>query len=237
MIRRRAVLPNEEIPAVPEILIKWSKVPESLAIKTKPYLEALTKAAEVKKGMLYITPVFIQVVLSSDCETTFVVPPRAKGRKHHRPTDEPLSGLDVDALLGAENRRTPKSTKISRDNAIPEFKQLLASTEDAAAIKDVAAQMGDIIRTHIRYSIGDSGYGRAIEAMRVMREEMLELEEPEVWNDFIKALKRDLIRSAECLGGERREMWWLARGNRLGLIDKRASDVSDVSEEEAREVS
>ena len=65
----------------------------------------------------------------------------------------------------------------------------------------------------------------------------MELEEPEVWNDFIKSLKRDLTRGAEELGGERREMWWLVRGNRLGLIDKRASEVSDVGEEEARNVS
>ena len=96
--------------------------------------------------------------------------------------------------------------------------------------------MSDIIRTYIRYSVGDSGYGRAIEAMRVMREEMLELEEPEIWNDFIKGLKRDLLRNAECLGGERREMWWLTRGNRLGLIDKRTSEVSEVGEEEAKDV-
>lgn len=228
--------PDEEVRAAPEILIKWSKVPETLAVKTRPYLDALRKAAEVKKGMPSEVLVFVFTVLSSNCKNTFIVPPRAKGRKHHRPADEPLSGLDVDALLGAENRRTPKSTKISRDNAIPEFKQLLASTEDAAAIKDAAMQMGDIIRTYIRYSVGDSGYGRAIEAMRVMREEMLELEEPEIWNDFIKALKRDLLRSAECLGGERREMWWLTRGNRLGLIDRRMSEVSDVGEEEAKDV-
>lgn len=166
-----------------------------------------------------------------------IVPPKVKGRRRHRPADEPLSGLDVDALLGAENRQTAKPTKIDRNNAIPEFKQLLATTQDTAAIKDAAAQMGSIIRSFIQHSVGDSGYGRAIEAMRVMRGEMVELEEPEAWNEFLKGLKRDLVRGAKELGGERREMWWLVRGNRLGLIDKKVSEVSDVGEEEARDVS
>jgi ATP-dependent DNA helicase 2 subunit 2 len=48
---------------------------------------------------------------------------------------------------------------------------------------------------------------------------------------MLRELKRKIM--AEELGGNRREMWWFIRKNRIGLIDKRASPVSDVTEEEA----
>jgi len=38
-------------------------------------------------------------------------------------------------------------------------------------------------------------------------------------------------------GGDRREMWWKVKKARLGLIDKRTSEVSDATEEEAQAVS
>jgi len=38
-------------------------------------------------------------------------------------------------------------------------------------------------------------------------------------------------------GGDRREMWWKVKKARLGLIDKKTSEVSDVSEEDAQAVS
>lgn len=136
----------------------------------------------------------------------------------------------MDELLGREKR-----VKISAENAVPEFKQMLATTEDINAIKDASNQMADIIRSYIRHSIGDSGYGRATEAVRVMREELTELEEPGIFNDFMTDLKKKIFGGE--LGGERREMWLRIRANRLGLIDERTSPLSDVTEEAAKAVS
>ena len=68
-----------------------------------------------------------------------------------------------------------------------------------------------------------------------MREEMEELEEPEIWNDFVREVKKELLGGQ--LGGNRKEMWWLVRGKKIGLIDKRCSTLSDVGEEEAANVS
>ena len=68
-----------------------------------------------------------------------------------------------------------------------------------------------------------------------MREECIEVEEPEVYNEFVRDLKKRMMEGA--LGGDRREMWLAVRSGRVGLIDKRASSRSEVSEGEAREVS
>lgn len=68
-----------------------------------------------------------------------------------------------------------------------------------------------------------------------MREELIGMEEPRLYNDFIKGLKGKLL--AEELNGDRREMWWDVRRNQLGLITNKESDVSDVGEDEAKSVS
>lgn len=156
------------------------------------------------------------------------MPAKAKG-KRYRDAVKPLSGLDVDSLLGKEKR-----AKISNDNAIPEFKQMLETTEDPNGIEEAAKQLSAIIREQITESFGDSGYGRAIEELRVMKEELTSLEEPLLYNNFIRDLKKGLL--AGELGGERREMWWEIRKNRLGMIDSKKSEVSEVTEEEAEEV-
>lgn len=158
------------------------------------------------------------------------VPPKQKGRKRTREFEKPLSGLNVEELLGREKR-----VKLSAENAIPEFKQALNTTDSVEDIKNIANQFSVIIQDYIRHSMGDSGYQRAVEAIRVMKEEMLELEEPGVYNDFMRELKKKII--AEELGGDRKEMWYKIRVNKLGLIDNRATDLSDVTEDDAKKVS
>lgn len=68
-----------------------------------------------------------------------------------------------------------------------------------------------------------------------MRDEMIEIEEPGVYNAFVRGLKQKLL--AGELGGDRREMWDGIRKHRLGLVEKRHSESSEVGEEEANKVS
>jgi ATP-dependent DNA helicase 2 subunit 2 len=133
-------------------------------------------------------------------------------------------------LLGTQ----PKRVKISVSNAIPEFKQALAVSDEIAEIEEASKQMGEVVRSLITDSFGDSNYNRAAENIGVMREELIDMEEPEFYNIFIKDLKKRLL-SGE-LGGDRREMWWDIKISRLGLIDQEQSDVSTVTTAEADEV-
>ncbi|EER23320.1 Ku70/Ku80 beta-barrel domain containing protein [Coccidioides posadasii C735 delta SOWgp] len=204
-IRWRAVHPTKPLPPVPKVLEKLSHWPEELVKKSHDSLRDLISISAVKK-----------------------VPPKAKGRKRRREADKPLSGLNVDDLLRGEKR-----LKISPENPIPEFKQTLANTEDISAISDAVKQMSAIIEDQIRQSLGDINYDRAIEGIGTMREELIAYEEPGLYNDFIRGLKEKLL--DDKLGGDRREMWWLIRKSRLGLIDQKALDISDITEEQARE--
>jgi ATP-dependent DNA helicase 2 subunit 2 len=206
-IKFRAVNKIDEVPPPAPILLKYSNPPEELVKKAELLLEEVIKTADVKK-----------------------VPPKQKGRKRTRDVDKPLSGLDVEELLGREKR-----TKISADNAIPEFKQILSTTEDLAQIRDAVKQMSVIVQSYIRHSVGTSAYYRAVEAIRVMKEEMVDFELPDVFNDFIRDLKKKIL--GDELGENRGEMWYNIRVNKLGLIDNKLSELSNVTPEEAKTVS
>jgi len=139
----------------------------------------------------------------------------------------------VSALLTARNKE--QNYKISPENAIPEFKQVLADAQDIDTVKAAVNQLGNIVQDMIKFSLGDAAYDRATEALEVMRTECTELEEPAVYNGFVKSLKESLLK--DVLGGDRREMWWKIKKSKLGLIDKKTSEASDVSEEDAQTVS
>lgn len=197
--------PTLTIPDPPEILKKYSAPPPELTERTNGTLEALISASAVKK-----------------------VPPKLKGRgkRNRADREKPISGLDVDALLG-----NPTTVKIDPANLVPSFKQALAVTDDLAAIQSATDAMASEIRSLVRTSVGASAYGRALEAIRVMRDELAELEEPDMYNAFVRRFKEELL--GDELGGDRRDMWWRVRGSRYGLVDRKRSLVSDVSEEEA----
>ncbi|KAL4808894.1 SPOC like C-terminal domain-containing protein [Aspergillus unguis] len=203
-IRSRAIHPNKPIPPPAKILTQFSQPPEHLIQNAEPHLKKLIEVADVKK-----------------------VPPKAKGRKRAREPEKPLSGLDVDALLSQEKR-----VRISPNNAIPEFKQTLAQAETIETTKDAVKQMRTIIEDQIRHSVGDANYDRATEGLGVVREELISYEEPSLYNDFIRELKESLLK--EKLGGDRKELWWLIKRSKLGLIEKGQSELSDVTEEEAK---
>ena len=207
-VRWRAVHPSEPVPPPYEILTRYSNPPEELVARAKRKLEKLIAAADVKK-----------------------VPPKAQSRKRNRNEIKPLSGLDVGALLSSSNKSN-KKIKITRENPIPEFRQALDTAESEDAIRDAARQFSKIIETQIKDSFGDIAYDKAVEELGTMRTEMIEMEEPEVYNEFVRSLKGKLL--GEELGGDRREMWYAIRKSRLGLIGKGSSDKSRVDEDEAK---
>lgn len=123
---------------------------------------------------------------------------------------------------------------MSTQNAIPDFRRLLDSAESIEALRDAAQQLGNIIEGRIKDSFGDIAYARALEEIKTLREEMIEMEEPVLFNNFARQLKRKLL--AEELGGNRKDFWWEYRKSKLGLIDSKAAATSDAREEDARSV-
>ena len=112
---------------------------------------------------------------------------------------------------------------------------MLDNADSDSALIAAATQMSSIIRTLITKSFGDIQYDQAAENMRVIREAMIEMEIPEVYNDFVRDLKKRVIKGE--LGGDRTDFWFASvRRNKLGLIDNGASPSSTVSEVDAKVV-
>lgn len=156
------------------------------------------------------------------------MPPKAKGRRA-RELVTPLSGLNVDKLL-------EKKPKISIENAIPEFKQMMASANEVgvSAFGNAAKGMSSVIRTLVKDSFASNNYGQALANLAVMKEELTVIEEPELYNDFLRDFKKQLL--GEELGGKRKDFFWELRKAKLGLIDQSKTEMSDVTDEMATEV-
>lgn len=206
-IRLRAINPDEPVQPPADILLAHSHPPPHVLKNADKSIKHLIKLSDVKK-----------------------VPFKAKGRRA-KETIKPLSGLDIDSLLRSERPKS-KASGVDPKNAVPSFKQALEAADNEAAIKAAVRQLGDIIKGVVKDSVGDSGYARACEELRVMRNEMLDLEMPETYNTFLEGLKKDV--KGEKLGGDRREFWFEARVNGCGLIKKSENELSEVTDEEAK---
>ncbi|EXJ77322.1 ATP-dependent DNA helicase 2 subunit 2 [Capronia epimyces CBS 606.96] len=202
-IKYRAVHQTDDIPEKSEMFLAYSRQPEELQEQTKGALARLIAAADVKK-----------------------VPPKTKGRRKYRETEKPLSGLNVDDLFRKQNR-----TQISPDNAIPEFRQMLEQSSDLNLVKDAVQQLASILQDWILRSFGDANYDRVLEGLGVIREEILGFEEPALYNEVLRDLKKKL--TAGELGGNRTDLWYRIRVTKLGLIANDTSPSSDVSRADA----
>lgn len=211
VVRWRAIHPDDPIPPASDILTKYSHPPQELLEQAQKPLDRLIEASCVKK-----------------------VPPKVRG-KRDREQPKPMSGLNVDELLRSEDSARPanKKAKISSNNAIPEFKQSLVMHSSIEEIKGTCSQMAALIKEAITTSFADLLYDKAADMMRVMREELVELDEPEVYNEFLRDLKKEIL--AGNLGGNRVDMWKEVRKNKLGLLTSSESERSEVTEEMAKE--
>lgn len=133
-----------------------------------------------------------------------------------------------------------KSTAIDKNNSIPMFKRLIhrfTNEADNAGLENAMKSMGEVVRSLIKDSMGDMDYQRAIENIGALREACIGLEFPELYNDFIKDLKKKIY--SDALGKRREEMWKTLRlvgRTSLGLITKSEIDASDVTQDEAEQV-
>lgn len=230
-----------QIAAVPEILKKYSEPPEMLIKQARPQIDTLKKVASLKKGMI------LNCAMVEETHTnTSSVPPKAQS-KYKRGAAKPESGRAVEAIDPLEMLRAGEEEvarlkqgkpKIDMDNSIPKFKQLiqrLEEVDDDKGIEEATKAMGDVVRSLIKESMGDKNYDRATENVGVMREACIGLEVPDLYNKFLRDLKKEIL--ADELGAGRKEMWGKLRlTGKLGLITKSESEVSNITEDEAKQV-
>jgi ATP-dependent DNA helicase 2 subunit 2 len=233
-IRTRAVQPDKPIDPPAEILIKWSNPPQELIKKATPELQKLIEAADVKRGNFMLPQLDSRYIPSNSLSPVEL---KVRG-KRNRDQITPLSGLDVNSLLDNEKPRAAR--KITMENSIPDFRQLLPATVSTSEVVDLVDQMAQIIYKMVADIPTGGSIDRVAENMRVLRTDLLDLEMPDIYNDFIRDFKLKLV-SGELFKSEfasnKRELWFLIKSTKLGLIDKEVSEHSTISKEEAAQVS
>ena len=241
-VRARAVAPESNIAAVPDILKKYSEAPEALIKQARPQIDSLKKVADLKKGMILNRAMMVDT--HTDKNT---VPPKAQS-KWRKGAAKPESGRAVEApldpkeMLRAGEKEVAElkrgKPKIDKANSIPTFKQSvqrLADADDDKGLEEATRAMGDVVQSLVKESMGDKNYDRAIENIGVLRDACVGLEVPELYNDFLKDLKKKIF--SDALGVGRKEMWGRLRlTGKLGLITKSESEVSNITEDEAKQV-
>jgi len=215
VIKHRAIFPDKEVPEPHDILLRYSNPPAELIQQAKPALTRLKDAADIKP-----------------------VPPPARGKRFGRGKKEPpkpISSLDVDDLLRQDEHRSKK--RIDPKNAVPEFKQVLHAASgdmtDIDAVRDACQQLQEIIHTLIKTSVGTMKNKQSLELIRIMREECYDKGVEEIFNDFIRDLKKKLLDGE--LNGDRTDMWFDIRRDKQGLILKTDDNPGGASKEEVDE--
>jgi ATP-dependent DNA helicase 2 subunit 2 len=213
VIKHRAIFPDKEPPEPHDILLRYANPPADLIQQAKPALTRLKDAADVKP-----------------------VPPPARGKRLGRGKKEPpkpISSLDVDDLLRQDEHRIKK--RIDPQNAVPEFKQVLHAASgdmtDIDAVRDACQQLQGIIHTLIKTSVGTMKNKQSLELIRTMREECYDKGVEEIFNEFIRDLKKKLLDGE--LNGDRTDMWFDIRRDKQGLILRTDDNPGGASKEEA----
>ncbi|KAL9485004.1 hypothetical protein ACSS6W_003793 [Trichoderma asperelloides] len=210
-IKQRAVYPEKPVPEIPPVLLRFAAPPTELVETVQATIDSLIKAADVKKGEDTFPPLLLKFY-----SLTY---PQCHPKLRVNAREKPLN----------------LSQAWIPENAIPDFKRALNSSEEVEQIADATKQMGAIVQSLITDSFGDNKYAQAMESIGVMREELTNLEEPGQYNDFVRDLKKNLLSGT--LGGDRRDFWFKMRWAKLGLINQSQSEASTVTLEEADEVS
>ncbi|KAG4440232.1 hypothetical protein IFR05_004311 [Cadophora sp. M221] len=201
-IKKRAIHPDGEVGEPAAVLTKWSKPPAELIANAEPQLETLLKFSGVTK-----------------------VPEKAKG-KRGRETVTPMSGLDVKDLLNTRR----KKNEIAQDNAIPEFKQMIEMAEKDEEIIRATTHMGKVVRQSLQSANGNAHHAVTFSHMKVFRDEMIDIDMPEIYNEFCKDFKKRIFNNEF---GDQRNFWADFKFQKLGLI--RGNGDSEVTEQEAAE--
>lgn len=208
VIRSRAVSPSQNIlPEISPALLSYSRMPRSLIQEAEEDIKRLKKTGNIRP-----------------------VPPKAKGKRGGGGGQAPISGLDVGSLL----HDRISSGKIDKANPIPEFKQMMEVTKESGDIGKTIDQMALIVKDIIRESVADLRYDQAIECLKALRQECIDCEASELYDEFVKDLKVKLLGGE--LSGDRKDFWSRLRKEKLGLVGPGEEPRSKLSSNQINQV-
>lgn len=211
-LQHRALRPDHPIPELSPLIASSLQRPQEVEAACQAAAEKLGKAFKLERVAKRKEEVTGEAMFKdSGAEQA----PEAKRPK----VDDDLAG-------GIEGMTKAKVTQVGTVTPIEDFLDLI-SRKDEDLFEKACGQMEERVTQLVMDSFGPQFYGKAMDCLKVLREQAIKKSEPGGFNDFIQDFKDTLIEKGK------RDFWDRIVQKKQGLISMDECPDSEFSKEEA----
>ncbi|XP_071503293.1 X-ray repair cross-complementing protein 5-like [Diadema antillarum] len=214
-LMHRALNPDDPLPDIQEAIASYLQLPRAVAVRCEPQVEKV-------KGLFKLEKVKAKENVTGD--TLWKAGDQTNGEPASKKARMDDDANDGDLTLAGMTKGAV--TEVGTVDPCGDFRAMI-SQKDEDRFKEAAKQMGERVLELVRKSFGAQLYSKALECLRVYREEAIKLSEPETFNDYIRKLKEELKEL------QKTDFWQDVTKDNVTLIDSSESSDSKVTREEA----
>ncbi|XP_041471452.1 X-ray repair cross-complementing protein 5-like [Lytechinus variegatus] len=212
----RALNPEEALPGIERAMDAFLQPCRAVAVQCEPQVERMRELFKLEKAKAKEAVTGDSMWKASNDGDGTEEPANKKAR-----LDDAVNG---DLSMAGMARGV--ITEVGTVDPVGDFKTII-SQKDEDRFKEAAEQMGKRILLLVKESFGSQLYGKAMDCLRVYREQAIQLSEPESFNNYLRKLKDELKELLKV------DFWQDLTKDGLTLIDVTEASDSTVSKEEA----
>eukprot|EP00057_Strongylocentrotus_purpuratus_P022874 XP_011677348.1 PREDICTED: X-ray repair cross-complementing protein 5 [Strongylocentrotus purpuratus] len=215
-LMHRALNPDDPIPGIETAIATYLQPCRAVAVQCEPDVEAMQKLFKLEKAKAKENVTGDSIWKASDGGDGEPARKKAKVDDEVNGGDLSMAGMAIGVV-----------TEVGHvDPCLEDFKAII-SQKDEDRFKEAAGQMGKRILQLVKESFGSQLYGKALDCLRVYREQAIQLSEPETFNAYLRKLKDELKELLKV------DFWQDVTKDGLTLIDVTEARDSKVSKDEA----
>ncbi|XP_071804212.1 X-ray repair cross-complementing protein 5-like isoform X1 [Asterias amurensis] len=211
-LMHRALNPDDPLPPLPSEVTAYLQPPTTVAAQCQSEVNKINNLFKLERIKKQDTATADSIWKDSNIDTEG---PSSKRPRLDDGGDFSMAGMAKGAI-----------TKIGTVDPIGDFKAMI-SQKDEHHVKQASEQMQDGISKLIHDSFGSQFYSKAMDCLKVFRQELIKLQKPCVFNDYMRRLKDELKENSKM------DFFELIQSERIKLIDASESSQSKVSIAEA----
>ncbi|XP_030843748.1 X-ray repair cross-complementing protein 5 [Strongylocentrotus purpuratus] len=214
-LMHRALNPDDPIPGIETAIATYLQPCRAVAVQCEPDVEAMQKLFKLEKAKAKENVTGDSIWKASDGGDGEPARKKAKVDDEVNGGDLSMAGMAIGVV-----------TEVGTVDPVGDFKAII-SQKDEDRFKEAAGQMGKRILQLVKESFGSQLYGKALDCLRVYREQAIQLSEPETFNAYLRKLKDELKELLKV------DFWQDVTKDGLTLIDVTEARDSKVSKDEA----
>ncbi|CAG5125647.1 unnamed protein product, partial [Candidula unifasciata] len=211
-LQHRALHPDDPLPELSPLISHYLEPPSGMVANILPILDKLKKVFK------------LEVVERKKEEQT------GEAMFKDGDTDaDPVKKRKLDDRLvgGLQNLTKADVTEVGTVTPVDDFRSLI-TRKDRDMFDEACQQIQKRIEQLVIDSFGQQFYGKALDCLKILRQECLQKSEPHTYNRFIRKLKDTLIPKGK------RDFWDKVIKEKLSLITKLECEDSEVTIEQAQ---